>query len=144
MEKFKLVKQFINCTDVNFWFTVPNQVLYAQEVLTFESVTFNNIITPTEFINTSHVGNVYVVNSILSALKLAREINVNIEEVYEPCEMKKAIWSHIHICYKVTNLRSVGTFTKILMRVAKLFGTRNECGMCGACTMEDSCASIKQ
>ena len=141
MSKLKLIRRFINCTNKNLWFSVPdtNSVLYAQTVTTFESVTYNNKITPVSFINGNSISNVYIVDGIIDAIKLAMEVDVNLEEVYEPCreEMKKVIWAHLDICYKLTSLRSVGTFTKLLMKGARLFGTRNQCGMCGVCVCKE-------
>lgn len=145
-DKLRLVHQFVNCTDDNLWFSVPDQLLEAKQVTTFESVIYQNKITPVDYINTRYIDTIYIVNGIKDAIKLAKEVDVDIEKVYEPCreEMKKAIWRHLSICYKFTSLRSVGTFTKLLMKGAKLFGTRNACGLCVACVREDSCASTRK
>lgn len=144
-DKLRLVHRFVNCTEDNLWFSVPDQLLKAKQVMTFESVIYQNKITPVDYINTRYIDTIYIVNGLKDAIKLAKEVDVDIEKVYEPCreETKKAIWGHLHICYKFTSLRSVGTFTKLLMKGAKLFGTRNECGLCGVCTREDSCASVE-
>lgn len=146
-EKLEISREFVNCTNMDIWLMMPEYLLKKDHAITCKSVSYNNIITPVEWSDHSTTKSIYIINGIKDAIRLSRTLDyIDPEFIYEPCreDMKRRIINRMHDCYQVTSFRSVGTFTKFIMKCANLFSVRNECGLCGTCTMEGACGSTKK